>query len=135
MGLIIDTCIFIEVERNKNKQSIHFEQWSEYGDAFISAVTVTELLIGVHSADTKARQIRRSAFVEAIIGQIAILDFTAETARIHAQIYTDLAKKGKLVGAHDLIIAATALAHGHALLTSNHKEFSRIPGLRVLTDA
>ena len=91
------------------------------------------MLIGVHRADTKARRLKRSAFVEAIISEIPIIDFTPDIARIHAEIYAALAQNGKLIDAHDLIIAATAIAHGHALLTTNEKEFNRIPGLEVLS--
>jgi tRNA(fMet)-specific endonuclease VapC len=133
MGLVIDTCIFIAIERDKHTHPVDFSQWEKFGEAYISAVTVSELLIGVHSADTKARQIKRAAFVEAIIDRIPALDFTSEIARIHAQIVAQLSKKGQLIGAHDLIIGATALAQGYALLTKNQKEFKRIPGLEVLS--
>jgi predicted nucleic acid-binding protein len=37
-----------------------------------------------------------------------------------------------MIGAHDLIIAATALSHGCAVLTTNAAEFARVPGLEVL---
>ena len=37
-----------------------------------------------------------------------MLDFTLACARVHAEICADLAKKGQLIGAHDLLIAATA---------------------------
>ena len=131
MGLILDTCILIEAERKKN--AIDFSIWAHHGAAYISTITVSELLLGVHHADTKARQLKRSVFVEGILSHIPALDFTTETARIHAEIYAHLAKKGKVIGAHDLIIAATALAHDCSLLTMNQNEFNRVPGLTVLT--
>jgi predicted nucleic acid-binding protein len=37
-----------------------------------------------------------------------------------------------MIGTHDLIIAATALAHGSAVLTTNSDEFRRVPDLTVL---
>ena len=43
----------------------------------------------------------------------------------------DLAERGAIVGAHDLIIAATALAHGAPVMTLNDKEFRRVKGLDV----
>lgn len=129
MGLIIDTCIFIEAERHS--KLIDFNKWSEFGDTYISAMTVSELLMGVHRANSKARHIKRSAFVEAIIGKIPILDFTKDTARIHAELFAYLAEEGKLIGSHDLIIAATAMVNDCALLTKNHDEFNRIPGLKI----
>jgi predicted nucleic acid-binding protein len=95
-------------------------------------VTVSELLLGVHGADTEARRNRRSAFVEAIIAGVRALNFSTEIARLHAQIYAELGRQGQLIGAHDLIIAATARHHGLSLLTDNVDEFSRVPGLQVI---
>ena len=40
--------------------------------------------------------------------------------------------QGQLIGAHDLIIAATALHHGLTLLTDNVAEFHRVPALNVI---
>lgn len=130
MGLMLDTCVFIHSE--KTHTAINFEKWASYGEAYISAITVTELLIGVHRANTQARKIKRSIFVEAVINEIQIIGFSTKSARVHAEIYAHLAQQGQLIGAHDLIIAATALTHGHALLTMNQLEFNRIPGLEVL---
>ena len=60
-----------------------------------------------------------------------ILPFGLAEARIHARIWAGLTASGTLIGAHDLLIAATALAHGFDLLTDNVREFSRVPGLVV----
>ncbi len=130
MGLILDTCVLIHSE--KQAKPLDFNQWKSYEEVYISVVTVSELLMCVQRANTGARQLKRSAFVETAINEIPIIDFTAEVARIHAEIYSHLAEQGQLIGAHDLIIAATALAHGYAVLTSNHTEFGRVPGLKVL---
>lgn len=126
---MLDTSILISAEKNK----IDFTPWETYGEIFISAITVTELLVGVHLANTEERRIKRSAFVENIINSITALPFRAEEARIHAQVLSGLLKKGITIGAHDLIIAATAIANSHAILTKNEFDFNRIPGLKVLT--
>lgn len=126
---MLDTCVLIRAE--KQGHAIKFDQLQADEEIYISVVTVSELLIGVHRADTKARRLKRSAFVEAIISEIPIIDFMPEVARIHAEIFAHLVQNGQLIGAHDLIIAATALAHGHALVTTNQQEFRRVPGLKV----
>lgn len=130
MGLILDTCILIHAERHG---ALDFSPWASHGDAFISAITVSELLVGVHRADSDARRARRSAFVEAILAQLPALDFTTETARVHAGLFATLSQQGQMIGAHDLIIAATALLHDCVVLTTNAAEFARVPGLDVLT--
>jgi tRNA(fMet)-specific endonuclease VapC len=130
MGLMVDTNVFIKFE--KSGQPIDFSSWDSSGKAFISTIVVSELLMGVHRADTEARAKRRAAFVEAVVSGVGVLDFTVAAARIHAEIYAELAKKGEMIGAHDLIIAATARCHDLDVLTDNVKEFSRVPGLRVI---
>ncbi len=131
MGLVIDTNVFIEIE--KGTKNIDFTSFEKYGDIYISAITVSELLVGVYSANSKAREIKRRAFVEKILEKMAVLPFTAEVARIHAELSAKLTKSGKMVGAHDLIIAATALSLGHTVLTRDLKAFQRIPGLEVIS--
>jgi len=37
-----------------------------------------------------------------------------------------------MIGAHDMIIAATALYRGMALLSDNLQEFARVPNLRTI---
>jgi tRNA(fMet)-specific endonuclease VapC len=127
---MVDSNVFILFERRG--QAIDLSPWEPSEAVFISAVTVSELLMGVHRADTEARRTRRSAFVETIIGGIHVLGFTTEVARVHAGIYADLARRGQLIGAHDLIIAATAIYHQLSLLTDNVDEFTRVPGLTVI---
>jgi predicted nucleic acid-binding protein len=130
MGLMVDTNVFISFE--KSGKSIEFSSWESSEKVYISVVVVSELLMGVHRANTEERRQRRSAFVEAIISGVGVLDFTVAAARIHAGIHAELSKKGQMIGAHDLIIAATALSHDLSLLTDNVDEFSRVPGLRVI---
>ncbi len=130
MGLILDSSVLIRHERTEG--SGEFGQFAALDDAYISAITVSELLVGVNLADSEERRTPRLAFVEGLLSILPVLDFTSETARVHADIYASLRQRGALIGAHDLIIAATALQHGYALLTSNEREFSRVPGLQVL---
>ena len=131
MGLILDTNVFISFERSGSP--IDFSQWNEYGEVFISSITVSELLVGVHLADTETRKVRRTAFVESILGKIPVLAFDAEIARIHAGLFASLNERGQMIGAHDLIIAATALFYDCALLTDNTDEFQRVAGLNPIS--
>ena len=130
MGLMVDTNVFINFE--KSGKPIDFSSWDSSEKVYISVVIVSELLMGVHRANTEERRQRRSVFVEAVISGVGVLEFTIAAARVHAEIYAELAKKGQMIGAHDLIIAATARYHDLSLLTDNVKEFSRVPGLRVI---
>jgi tRNA(fMet)-specific endonuclease VapC len=130
MGLMVDTNVFISFE--KSGHAIDLSPWKDSENVYISVMTVSELLMGVHRADTEERRLRRSAFVEAVISGVTVLDFSVLDARLHAEIYAALANKGQMIGAHDLIIAATTKRYDLSLLTDNVQEFSRVPGLRVI---
>lgn len=134
MGLVIDTNFFINVE-NKRLELNKLEEFYEYGDAYIAAVTASELLVGVHLASSIENRIRRSAFVEGILAKIPILEFDEEVARSYAEIYAHFLKprNKSATNVHDLQIAATALAHGFSVLTSNVTDFNKVPGLSVIT--
>jgi tRNA(fMet)-specific endonuclease VapC len=130
VGLMVDANVFIEFERRS--LPVDLSRWESSEGVFVSAVTASELLMGVYRANSEARRKRRSEFVEAILAGVLVLDFTTAVARRHAQIYSELVRQGQLIGAHDLIIAATALHHGLSLLTDNVNEFSRVPNLNVI---
>jgi len=130
MGLILDSDVLIRYERAD--RSDFFSPHATYGNAYISAITVSELLLGVHLADSPKRRNRRRAFVESILNVLPVLDFTGETARVHAEIHASLRERGALIGAHDLIVSATAVQHGCAVMTGNLREFQRVPGLDVI---
>ena len=87
--------------------------------------------MGVHRADPgSARHVGRYLSRRSFLGSPCWI--LPSVLRIHTELYAALAKKGQLIGAHDLIIAATARWHNLSLLTDNVNEFSRVPGLRVI---
>ena len=129
MGLIIDTGVLIRLE--KNPAAVEFSTYKPaYGEGFISAATCSELLVGVHLANTEPRRARRSAFVEAVFKLFRPLPFDLEVARVHARLVTSLGRRATL-GALDLIIGATAIRHGFPVLTTNATDFRRMPGCIV----
>src|SRR5947208_2421873 len=83
---------------------------------------------GVRRARTAAARARREAWVEAVLARIPVLDVDLAAARAHARLWADLAARGTLIGAHDLWLAAQAIAGGHAVVTLNNREFARVPG-------
>jgi tRNA(fMet)-specific endonuclease VapC len=127
-GWLIDTSVLVDAERGGEAIAL-----VPAGDPhLISVITVSELLHGVHRAPDDARRTKREAFVEYILGELETLPATAEIARIHARVWAQLEARGEAVGAHDLWIAATALAHGLPVVTANPRELKRVPGLEVL---
>ena len=60
-----------------------------------------------------------------------MIPFDLEAARVHARLGAELAAKGAAVGAHDLIIASTAVAIDFAVATRDLRSFPRITGLTL----
>lgn len=74
---------------------------------------------------------KRSAYVEKVIESFPIYNFEISIARIYAELWSDLSKKGIQIGAHDLMIGSTALSLGFSLATYNLRHFERIEGLKI----
>ena len=133
MGLVIDTNVFIDAE-NGRLDLTSLDTFSDNGDVYIAAITVSELLTGVHLARTTEIRIRRSAFAEGIIAKLPVLEFNEEVARCYGELYAHfLRPRAKATtNVHDLQIAATCIAHGFAVLTSNVADYKKVPGLSIV---
>lgn len=74
---------------------------------------------------------RQIGEIRAFLGLFPTLPFDHRCVEVYAQARAELERRGQRIGALDLLIAATALAHGLILVTHNTSEFTRVPGLRV----
>lgn len=131
MGLILDTSVLIADERGKFDMPGFLRRFSA-PQPLITAITASELLHGVERAQDPARRVRRQQHVEQILAALFVQAFDLAQARCHARLWADLEVRGLMIGAHDLQIAAAALALGHDVATLNAGEFGRIAGLRVV---
>lgn len=128
MGLVIDSDVWILAERAGSK--LDLARWSQYGSAYMSAITASELLAGVERASTAQRKAQRGAFVESLLSTVPVLTFSMPIARTHARMVAAISKN-ITAGAHDALIAATAVHHGYAVLTRNVADFTIFAGLQV----
>lgn len=141
MGTLLDTTVFIELERAirrlsgpsaMNEVSERLERrLGPDEEVGIAAITASELLHGVHRATPEHRP-RREAFVEGVLAAFPPFSFDLLAARAHARVWAALASSGMDVGAHDRLVAATAISTGWRVATANVRHFERIPGLDVL---
>jgi len=129
VGTLIDTSVIIRAEREGVGVLDPIGDRSD--SAFLSVISVSELLHGVWRAKDEGTRTRRNAFVEAVLREFTIIDIDSAVARIHAQIWAEQKASGLMIGAHDLWLAATCIAHGFSIATANVREFSRIRGLQV----
>lgn len=131
MGILIDASVLIEHERGRLDLGGYLAGMEE-DEFFLSVITVSELLHGVHRAVDAAMRARRAAWVEAVLERFPLLPVDAASARAQARIWADLAGQGRTIGHHDLWLAATCIAHDLGMATANVREFERVPGLKVM---
>ena len=130
MGVILDTSVLVSAERGSLalEKLVMGRENEPFG---ISVVTVSELLHGVHRADSEKRRLVRSAFVEKIIQTFPLHPFDLSAARMYAKIWANLARKGVTIGAHDLMIASTALALGFSVVTADMRDYGKIKEVTI----
>jgi predicted nucleic acid-binding protein len=131
VGALIDSSVLIAAARAKVSLDDVVRDHADEEIA-IAAITASELIHGVHRAAKPAQRARREAFVENILAVVPVVPFDLVAARVHALLWTQLAAKGVNIGAHDLLIAATAIAIGFDVATHDQRSFPKIPGLNVL---
>lgn len=126
--LILDTGVLIAIERRKVALD---DALADGDDPAIAAVTAAELLLGVELADNTNRLARQS-FVDTVLATVPVEEYTVDVARAHARLLAHVRKTGQPRGAHDLIIAATALASARTVVTYGKRaRFDDLPGVRV----
>ncbi len=131
MGVVLDTSVLIAAER-RTLDLARLLSAPGVESVAIAAITVSELLQGSLRTSDAGLRARRAAFADWIASTAPVLPFGTNEARRHAEIWAHLTGTGMTIDAHDMLIAATALAGGHAVATLNVRHFARVPGLRLV---
>ena len=96
----------------------------------MAAITASEILQGVH-ATSGARRVTAERSFETWLSVLPVIPFNLNVARVHAVLAEQLRRRGTPIGAHDLIIAATAVSVGYRVATRDRRSFHRVEGLEV----
>lgn len=123
--LILDTSILIAAERG----SVNLVGAAGGdADAALPAIVVAEYLAGVRLAATEQQRQTRQAFLERALDALPVEEYTQRVAVRHGELLALVRRSGTTRGAHDLIIAATALATGRTILTTDDRaRFHELP--------
>ncbi|MFT4099720.1 MAG: type II toxin-antitoxin system VapC family toxin [Burkholderiaceae bacterium] len=127
MRYLLDTniCIYL-INRKPPEVFQHFEGLA-VGDIGISSITGAELACGV----AKSGSARNSQALEKFLAPLDVIAFDATAMHHYGPLRARLEKDGIPIGPLDMLIAAHALALGYTLVTSNLREFERVPGLAL----
>lgn len=121
-----DTCSYIM--KRSNDRLIRRLQKVSVSDVCISVITKAELLYGVEVSTQKQQD---EAALAAFLQYVEVLPFPDEASVQYAKIRADLKKRGMMIGANDLFIAAHACSLDLTLVTNNTREFKRIRDLAL----
>lgn len=121
-----DTCSYIM--KRSHPSLLKRLQAVAVTDVCTSVVTKAELLYGV---EVSPRRSQDAAALAAFLPYVEAFDLPDAAALHYAEIRADLKKRGEMIGANDLLIAAHARAMGLTLVTNNIAEFERIRGLAL----
>jgi len=105
-------------------------QMAQRADIAFPAICLFEMRFGHAKSKRKAEADRR--LDELLARGVAVIPFEAEDAAHAGEIRAALEAKGAPIGAYDVLIAAQARRRGATLVTSNRREFERVPGLLVV---
>jgi tRNA(fMet)-specific endonuclease VapC len=121
-----DTCSYIM--KRSSAPVVRRLQAVPVTDVCMSVVTKSELLYGVA---VSPRRTHDAAALAAFLPYVEVRDLNDEAAQHYADIRADLKKRGALIGANDLFIAAHARSSGLTLVTNNTAEFERVRDLSI----
>ncbi len=122
--VVVDTSIFIEFLRVKEKTKSNLYRIPDHIRIFISAITLYELLMG-------ATNKQKIYDIEALTQDIVVLPFDGVVAKKASEIYLELRHKNKMIEFRDIFIGATSIINNMPLFTLNRKHFDRIKGIKI----
>jgi hypothetical protein len=126
---LVDTSVVIELG--------YFDPSYLPEEIAVSSITMAELAAGPHATASRDERARRQERLQRAEATFDPLPLDAAAARAYGRIYAAVAAKGrKARGARalDLLIAATALAHGLPLVTRNASDFRALDELLEIVE-
>ena len=123
--MVVDTTVFIEFLRAKDRTKTTLANLPPDTKLYVSAVTVFELFSG-------ATDERKYSDVNTLLQDLLVLPVNAEVGEKSGEIFRQLRSSGLMIEATDILIAATALIYEMPVLTLNKRHFEIVQGLVVV---
>jgi predicted nucleic acid-binding protein len=131
----LDTTILIDLVSEpvgrRDKAIGKIEKLAERGEELVTTrFNLAELYVGIARSGHPEKEEKA---IHAWVSEFTILEFNDAAARLFGSITGYLQEISKPAGDMDVLIAATAMVYGHALITRNARHFKHIPHLVVET--
>jgi len=126
--IMLDTNICIYLIKQRPHSLLDRFRSFPVGDIGISVITLAELQCGA-SKSIQPKKNREA--VEQFLSPLEVAAFDRQATVAYGTVRATVERKGRPIGAMDLLIAAHALSLGVRLVTNDEREFRHVPGLRV----
>lgn len=124
---LLDSNVCIALMRRAPKVAGHFLR-HRLRDVSTCSIVAAELIAGAWLSQARERNLE---ITRDFLASLRQHPFDEACLEHYGELRARLTRSGQLIGPNDLLIAATALAHGAILVTHNVAEFSRVPGLLI----
>lgn len=130
---LLDTTVWIDLIRTNSPPIRRKLATHSKSVIALSIITACELQYGLerHAAKYPYLRTRQQSLLENILASFEVLALDHGVMEIYGRLRAKLESSGHAIGSLDTFIAAHALSVGATLVTSNAKEFSRVPGLHI----
>ena len=126
--VFVDTSIIVDIDRGKQDVIELCKQLTSTDSAFISTVSVSEILTGSHLRRDYGVAIKKA---EKVLSQFHWVPLNGEIAKLIAELNAYLIAKGQPIEYQDVAIAASFLFECcDVLLTENKDHFERLSNLK-----
>ena len=127
-SVLVDTSIIVDVDRGKQDVIDLCRQLTATDSAFISTVSVSEILTGSFLRKDYKVAVRKA---EKVLRQFRWVSLNGDAAKLIAELNAYLISKGQPIEYQDVAIAASFLVECcDILLTENKEHFERLPNLK-----
>jgi len=127
-NVFVDTSIIVDVDRGKQDVIELCKQLTSTNSAYISTVSVSEILTGTYLRKDYKTAVKKA---EKVLSQFRWVSLNGETAKLIAEFNAYLIIKGQPIEYQDVAIAASfLLEHCDVMLTENKEHFERLPNLK-----
>ena len=126
--VFVDTSIIVDIDRGKQDVIELCKKLTHTNSAFISTVSVSEILTGSYLRKDYKKSLKKA---EKVLGQFRWVPLNGEVAKLVAELNAYLISKGQPIEYQDVAIAASFLmVCCDVLLTENKEHFERLPNLK-----
>lgn len=128
MKYLLDTNICIALLKNNEAGLVQKIKENSPDNFVLCSIVKAELLFGARKSQNVEKNM---LFLSKFFAQFSSDPFDDNSAEYYGVNRAILEKSGEPIGDADLLISSIALANNYTVITRNHREFIRVPALKV----